>query len=95
MPARLTIGQIFLNPAVAMWLEPSEYWMICQLMNINAPPPARAILILTFFRNPYFAFSQVLPLGSLVSKLFLFLLYDLSFPCGYFFLASMGISLGK
>ena len=42
----------------------------------------RAILILNFIRNPYFAYSQVLPLGSLVSELFLFLLYNLSFPCG-------------
>ena len=55
----------------------------------------RAILILTFFRNHYFACSQVLPLASRFSKLFLFLLYDLSFPCRYFFSASMGISMGK
>merc|ERR1712004_822627 len=56
---------------------------------------SRAILILTFFRNHYFACSQVLPLASRFSKLFLFLLYDLSFPCRYFFSASMGISMGK
>ena len=55
----------------------------------------RGILILTFFRNHYFACSQVLPLASRFSKLFLFLLYDLSFPCRYFFSASMGISMGK
>ena len=61
----------------------------------NRYGPRRAILILTFFRNPYFAYSQVLPLGPLVSELFLFLLYDLSCPCGYFFLASMVISMGK
>ena len=54
-----------------------------------------AILISTFFRDPYFAYSQVLPPGTLVSDVFLFLLYDLSFPCGYLFLASMGISMGK
>ena len=53
----------------------------------------RAILILTFFRNPYFAYSQVLPLGSLVSELFLFLLYDLSFPCGYFWSATTSFTL--
>ena len=40
--------------------------------------------ILTFFRNPYFAYFQVLPLGSLVSGLFFLQLCDLSFPCGYF-----------
>ena len=55
----------------------------------------RGILILTFFRNHYFACSQVLPLASRFSKLFLFLLYDLSFPCRYYFSASMGISMGK
>ena len=37
------------------------------------------------FKILNFACSQVLPLDSLVSELFLFLLYDLSFPCGYFF----------
>ena len=51
---------------------------------------SRVILILTFFRNHYFACSQVLPLGSMVSKLFLFLLYDLSFPCRYFFFGFNG-----
>ena len=51
----------------------------------NVINSCRAILILIFFRNHYFACSQVLPLGSLVSELFLFLLCDLSFPCGYFF----------
>ena len=55
----------------------------------------RAILNLTFFRNHYFACSQVLPLASRFSKLFLFSLYDLSFPCRCFFSASMGISMGK
>ena len=34
------------------------FWKICD---------GRAILILTFFRNHYFACSQVLPLGALVS----------------------------
>ena len=53
-------------------------------------PAGRAILILTFFRNHYFACSQVLPLASRFSKLFLFLLYDLSFPCGYFFFGFNG-----
>ena len=62
--------------------------IICSIL------PSR-ILILTFFRNHYFACSQVLPLASRFSKLFLFLLYDLSFPCRYFFSASMGISMGK
>ena len=38
------------------------------------------ILILIFFRKPYFVGSQVMLLGSLVSELFLFLLYNLSFP---------------
>ena len=66
-----------------------------QKFYLTAGRDGRAILILTFFRNHYFAYSQVLPLGSLVSKLFLFLLCDLSFPCGYFFSASMGISMGK
>ena len=47
------------------------------------------------FKILNFACSQVLLLGSLASELFLLLLYDLSFPCGYFFSASMGISMGK
>ena len=47
------------------------------------------------FEISNFACSHVLLLGSLVSELFLFLLYDLSFPCGYFFSASMGNSTGK
>ena len=38
------------------------------------------ILILIFFGKSYFVGSQVMLLGSLVSELFLFLLYNLSFP---------------
>ena len=38
----------------------------------------RLILISTFFRKPYFACSQVMLLGSLVSELLLFLLKDLA-----------------
>ena len=57
-------------------------------------------LILTLCRRVIlieksFACSQVVTIASLVSELFLFLLYDLSFPCGYFFWITMEISIGK
>ena len=38
----------------------------------NSKCCSRGILILTFSRNPYFAYSQVMLLVSLVSELFLF-----------------------
>ena len=59
-------------------------------------PPTLALgrfLFYLFFRNPYFACSQVLLLGSPVSELVLFLLYDLSFPCGYFWSAISSFTL--
>ena len=46
--------------------------------HVDRDHGGRVILILTFFRNHYFAYSQVLPLGSLVSKLFLF--FSATFP---------------
>ena len=55
----------------------------------------RVILILMNFWISNFACSQVVTIASLVSELFLFLLYDLSFPCGYFFWITMEISMGK
>ena len=80
------------------WLARSVAWSLmnywkCQHWKNQFQ--GRGILILPYFRNPYYAYSQVLLFGSLVSELFLFLLDDLSFPCGYFFSASMGISMGK
>ena len=48
----------------------------------------RGILILPFFRNPYFAFPQVRLLGSLISEPFLCSLFYLSFPCCYFWSAN-------
>ena len=51
------------------------------------------IFILIFLRNPYFAHSQVLLIGSLVSELFSFLLFDLSFPSGYFWSATSSFTL--
>ena len=68
---------------------------VWNIFRLSWAPLIRGILILTFFRNHYFACSQVLPLASRFSKLFLFSLCDLSFPCRYFFSASMGISMGK
>ena len=41
------------------------------------------LIIIFFFRKPYFVGSQVMLLDSLVSELFLFLLYNLSFPKQY------------
>ena len=38
------------------------------------------LIIIFFFRKPYFVGSQVMLLDSLVSELFLFLLHNLSFP---------------
>ena len=45
----------------------------------------RVILILMKFRNWILACCHVFLTASLVSKLFLFSLWDLSFPCRYFF----------
>ena len=55
----------------------------------------RGILIVQSLKFSILHGCQILPIGSLISELFLFLLYDLSFPCGCFFSASMGISMGK
>ena len=45
----------------------------------------RGILILMNFRISILACCQVVPIASLIPELFLFLLYDLSFPSKYFF----------
>ena len=46
----------------------------------------RGILIFKNFWISNWACCQVVPIASLVSELFLFSLYDLPFPCRYFFL---------
>ena len=55
----------------------------------------RGILILQSLRYPILHAPKFCHLVHWFKKLFLFLLYDLSFPCRYFFSASMGISMGK
>ena len=55
----------------------------------------RGILILMNFRISILAGCQVVPIASLIPELFLFLLYDLSFPSRYFFWITMGISMRK
>ena len=50
-------------------------------------------LNLFFFRNSYPAYPQVMLLGLLFSELFLFSLYDLSFPCGYFWVSDFSFTL--
>ena len=55
----------------------------------------RGILILMNFRISILACCQVVPIASLIPELFLFLLYDLSFPSRYFFWITMGISMRK
>ena len=47
----------------------------------------------TKFETSNFACPQVMLLGSLVSEQLLFLLYNLSFPCGYFWSATSSFTL--
>ena len=52
---------------------------------------SRVILILMKFGILISTWFQVVPFCSQISELFLFLLYDLPFPCGYFFFITMGM----
>ena len=55
----------------------------------------RVILILIFFLFLTWTYLQVVPFCSLISKLFLFFMYDPSFHLPWNFSASMGISMRK
>ena len=68
-------------------------WILLQLLLLSHDCSfwwrhfcSRVILILMKFRILILACCHVVPTASLVSKLFLFSLWDLSFPCRYFFL---------
>ena len=66
-----------LTSAALSW----HYWRLCEF---------EATVSLQY---PYFAFPQVMLLGSLISELFLFSLFYLSFPCCYFFSANSSFIL--
>ena len=55
----------------------------------------RGILVWQKFDILNLACCQIVPICSLISELFLFLLQDLSFPCRYFLSTLMGILMGK
>ena len=55
----------------------------------------RVILILQKFDILKFACCQIVPICSLISELFLFLFWDLSFSCGYFFNGDLNGKMAK